>query len=435
MNAVHEASPAWLVVPEAGDHTVADLQAAVRKIALKQLLGFPATAVDAPLRRPLKKVRQVLTDLLRTQPAVVTDALANPDVLTPLLVLDVGERLTGHSATKLLSAALPALLVHLAHRAKRGAVPEALLWDLPLDQVPDATGFRHFVFAPDARGLLVDPLGLEFRLHAGTDVRVPEGAAGLEGLPGVRTERPFHRLHTELPRLQFSLFDSNPLSMFEAHPDKDGNAISLGDQPLERWLRSLREALDMIRLTLPTWFEEAKVSARRFVPVGYLPERHLSASYREAPGVAYLTLCENPMTIAEAIVHEIQHTKANLLSWVDPILHNAHTCWTQSPVRPDLRPLWGVLLAVHAFVPVALMHERLAAMNHPVTTGDRFLRRRLEVLQGNHRGMKGVLENAEPTERGKRLVTEMSALHDRLRSVAPAAPPGLEIDPDILPPG
>jgi HEXXH motif-containing protein len=94
-----------------------------------------------------------------------------------------------------------------------------------------------------------------------------------------------------------------------------------------------------------------------------------------------------------------------------------------------------VLLAVHAFVPVALMHERLAAMNHPVTTGDRFLRRRLEVLQGNHRGMKGVLENAEPTERGKRLVTEMSALHDRLRSVAPAAPPGLEIDPDILPPG
>ena len=222
--------------------------------------------------------------------------------------------------------------------------------------------------------------------------------------------------------------------MFEAHPDKDGNAISLGDQPLEVWLDRFGEALGMIRDTLPGWYDELKGSMRRLVPVGYLPERHLSASYREAPGVAYLTLCEDPMTIAEAIVHETQHTKVNLLSWVDPIVHNAHTCWTESPVRPDLRPLWGVLLAVHAFVPVSMMHKRLADLDHPCTHGERFPRRRHEVLVANRRAMDAVLDNADASDPGRRLIDDMDAVLTMLEEAAPPPPPGMDLDPNLLPP-
>jgi HEXXH motif-containing protein len=375
----------------------------------------------------------VLATILKRQPKLMMDAMGEVDVLTPLLILDVGPQLTDQDPSDLIEAAIPPLLARLAHQSRQ-AIPEAMLWDHPVDHVSDAVGQRLFRFDPPARGVLADPLGLELGLHDETKVRLPKAPAAPESADGLAVERPFRRLHPDLPRLQLSLYDSNPLSMFEAHPDKDGNAISLGDKPMEHWLAALREALDLIKIALPGWFEEVRTSLRRLVPVGYLPERHLSASYREAPGVAYLTLCDNPLTIAEAIVHETQHSKVNLLSWVDPIVTNANTCWTESPVRPDLRPLWGVLLAVHAFVPVAALHHRLAAIDHPVSQTERFPRRRAEVLAGNHHGMVAVLENAEATREGARLIREMNHLHEYLRTSAPPPPPGLDIDPSILPP-
>lgn len=435
MNTAAPTPDAYLVLPRPGETTIADLYKQVRKIALVRLMTHPLGRLSPEVRRALPVVRRVLADIVKAQPALVQEALSSPDVLHPLLIAEVGQELTGQDPDAMFRAAVPPLLAVLAHRARKGAVPETILWDIPLEVLPDPLGHRLFRFAPAAKGLLVDPLGLEITLADDRKVRVPEAPAAVTGVDGVTTERPFHRLHPDLPRLQFAMYDSNPLSMYEAHPEKFGNAISLGDKPLEHWLGAFREALDLIQLTLPTWFEELKTSQRRFVPVGYLPERHLSATYREAPGVAYLTLCDHPLTIAEAIVHETQHTKANLLSFLDPIVRNGMTCWTQSPVRPDLRPLWGVLLAVHAFVPVATLHARLAELDHPITRTDLYLRRRYEVLQGNHRGMTAVLENADATDLGGKMIREMSALHDALRARTPPVPPGLTIDPDILPPG
>ena len=67
----------------------------------------------------------------------------------------------------------------------------------------------------------------------------------------------------------------------------------------------------------------------RVVPVGFHAEQHLSASYREAPGLVYLTLHPSPLTLAEAIIHETQHVKLNALSWLDPISHNGHSEWSK----------------------------------------------------------------------------------------------------------
>ncbi len=424
----------YLVLPQPRDPTVVGLQLKVRKIALRQLLTFPVARLSPRLRRPVTAARRVITTVLKTQPRALMDALGQVDVLTPLLVVDVGPDRVGLEADPLFEAAIPALMAALSHRA-RAVVPETLLWDQPLTHLADASGYRCLRFDPAARGVLLDPLGLEVALHDEYKQRLPRAPEVPEPRQGMSSERPFHSLHKDLPRLQLSTYDSNPLSMFEAHPDKDGNAISLGDRSFGEWQQALHEALELIRVALPSWFEEVRHTMRRLVPVGYLPERHLSASYREAPGVAYLTLCDNPLTIAEAIVHEAQHTKANLLSWVDPIVHNAHTCWTESPVRPDLRPLWGVLLAVHAFVPVAALHHSLAALDHPITHTKRFPRRRAEVLAVNHDGMKAVLDNAEASPLGRRLIDEMNHLHEYLRTSAPPPPPGMEINPEALPPG
>ena len=423
----------FLVLPPAGDKTIRKVYAQLRTVALKQLLTYPVGRLSPPVRRAVSDARRVLKTVLAKHKPLLLEAVSHPDVQTPLLVLDVGPAITGTDPETLLVGALKHLLPILAHLAPKGVVPETILLDLPLDSLPDAVGHRRLTFDPPARGVLVDPLGLELNLDDETKLRLPPGAKLPEAHPSVTADRPFHRLRDDLPRLEFALYDSNPLSMYEAHPDKWGNAISLGEKDLDHWLQAFREALEIIRITLPDWYEELKGSMRRFIPVGYLPERHLSASYREAPGIAYLTLCDTPITIAEAIVHETQHTKINALSWIDPIVRNGLTAWTKSPVRPDLRPLWGVLLAVHAFVPVAAMYDRLEAMEHPLSKTERFPRRRAEILAGNHNGMVAVLDTAEPTPTGKRLIQEMSRLHDHLRSKAPAPPPGMDLGEDVLP--
>jgi len=432
MSAVTDVPEAFLVLPKQGDRTITALNAKVRAIALRRLLRHPTAGMERSLRRVLLDTRRVLAAVGSANKAVLMEAIGHPDVLTPLLVAELG--LEDYEPAGLIGQALPPLMAGLAQLAPKGTVPEALIHDLPLDHLADAWGHRRFTFDPPARGVLLDPLGLEINLADETKVRLARGASMPAEAAGMTLDRPFHPLRQDLPRLELSLYDSNPLSMYEAHPDKEGNAISLGEKSLQDWLDAFGEALDMVKATLPAWYTELRSSMRRLVPVGYLPERHLSASYREAPGVAYLTLCEDPMTIAEAIIHETQHTKVNLLSWVDPIVHNAHTCWTESPVRPDLRPLWGVLLAVHAFVPVSMMHKRLADMGHPCTEGPRFPRRRHEVLVANRRGMDAVLGNADPSGPGRRLIEEMDAVLRMLEEAAPPPPPGLELDPHLLPP-
>ena len=172
--------------------------------------------------------------------------------------------------------------------------------------------------------------------------------------------------------------------------------------------------MGLIEAGIPVWYAELPEALHRIVPVGFEAERHLSASFREAPGVIYMSLHPDPLTMAEAIVHETQHTKLNSMTWLDPILLNGQSHLTVSPIRPDLRPLMGVLMAVHAFVPVAAMHYGLAARDHAITKSPRFHVRRKEVLATNAAGLDTLRKEAEPTEVGARIIGSLVQLHEFL---------------------
>lgn len=217
-----------------------------------------------------------------------------------------------------------------------------------------------------------------------------------------------------LPSAHLALHDTNVLWSEEAHPDKEGNAIDLGGHPVDEWLARIDEALALIEVALPTLFAELRLSLRRIVPVGYEPEMHLSASYVEAPGQIYITLHPNALTMAEAIIHETQHGKLNALSWLDAVLHNGRSEWTTSPVRDDLRPLMGVLLAVHAFVPVAALHASLAQLGHEASHQSRFAARREEVLLSNGEGIRTLHRLGAWSPIGERVFGALGALQDRL---------------------
>jgi len=172
---------------------------------------------------------------------------------------------------------------------------------------------------------------------------------------------------------------------------------------------SLRQTLALIRVGLPALYAEMELALHQIVPVGYDESRHLSASFRENLGTASPPLHPQPMTMVEAVVHEFSHNKLNALFEIDLVLHNAFDPLFASPVRPDPRPLHGVLLAVHAFLAVESLYRALRKLNHPVCKGPGFETRLDSIAAGNRAGLQ-TLENAEPTDAGARLLAELRAL-------------------------
>jgi len=226
----------------------------------------------------------------------------------------------------------------------------------------------------------------------------------------VQTEDPHGPLFVDLGAdVVLCRADDSPLALHEAHPDKDGNRTSLGGRPQSEWVQSLRDALGVIELGLPEFHREIQLALRQLVPVGYDAHKHLSASFRENLGTAYLTLHPQDMTMVEAVVHEFSHNKLNALLELDPLLHNAFSPLFASPVRPDPRPLHGVLLAVHAFMAVEALYRALLELQHPACAAPGFQRRFETIRAGNRDGLK-TLENAEPTPVGAVLLNELREL-------------------------
>ncbi len=206
-----------------------------------------------------------------------------------------------------------------------------------------------------------------------------------------------------------ALADDNPLSAIDAHPDKQSpNSVSLGDRPVVAWTTALQEALAIIGAGMPELRNEMELTLQQIVPTGYDAEKHLSSSYQEAVGSIYLTLHPAPMTMAEAIIHEVSHNKLNALLETDPIVDNTRDSVYASPVRPDARPLHGVLLAVHAFLPVARLYERMLEAGHPLAKAPSFRERFLQIVASNREGTQVILEHARPTPVGKGLLDEIA---------------------------
>lgn len=361
-------------VPEEGSTTARRvLSLALRRLPA-ELLRLPAGLAGraAPALRALQDVARRLA---RESPGALFSVLRRPTVGTLLRVLrqrppdapELALRLAGNALFELaLSGVLPAP-VELAELPPR------------LTSMATRTVARA---APGERGRFE-----RGRVRLGDRVVTAEETGEL--LPVDRG-------------CVLALVDDNPLAMVELHPDKQGNALDLGGHAAGAWIEALRGAFRPIAEELPTLRDEIDLFVQALVPVGFFPERHLSASYQEAVGVVYLSLHPQPLTLTEALIHEASHNKLNALVELDPLLENAFSPLVTSPVRPDPRPLHGVLLAVHAFLPIARLYERLVARG-AAELAPRFER----IRQINREGAQVLREHARPTPVGAALLAEI----------------------------
>ena len=353
-------------LPSPGDDWLSAARQRYLRRSARLLLAWPR-ALPPWLVRPYASAREALGRVLAARPAELYAALALPQVGAPLHAGDLAEALTQ-------------VLVELSRRRAIGR--EGIWWPAPVRRLLCPATGAALELVPERAGMLFN------------DGEIELGAADVWDLRPL-AERSY------LPMREggwLALADNNPLAGIEAHPDKEGNTLSLGTASAGDWLAALDTARALVRAALPALADEHRMLLASVVPVGGPMEKSLSASYREALGVVYLSLHPLPMKMVEALVHELQHTKLNLLTFSDPVLVDGGIGTHASPVRPDPRPLWGVLLAVHAFVPVAELY--LHARGTPAADDARLA----EVVAVNREALDVVMAHAEPTELGRRLL-------------------------------
>jgi HEXXH motif-containing protein len=368
------------------------------------------------LRGPYSGVVELVQRALAIDESLLLHCFASPAVGTPLHCLALRETLPEYGTRIADSAA--AMLPHLLFEmALHGLLEEGAAWDCQAGAPRLASlAIGGAVVPPE------DTTGLVF---SATSVVAAAGGAEVAQLPldddggmraaceapgGFRFEGRYHPVGNVT---HFATVDHNPIAAFEAHPDKSGNAVDLGGRPEGDWIGMLDEAFALVERFLPSTFAEMQLMLQEVVPVGYDSERHLSASYREAIGTMYLTLHPNVMTMTEAIVHEFQHNKLNVASYGAEFLTNAFQPLYPSPIRPDPRPLWGILLAVHAFLPVAELYRRMRESQHPLAADPGFEARLSDIDLKNHEGMEMLRAHAQLTPAGVALFADLEALEQR----------------------
>lgn len=355
-----------------------------------------------------RRVERLLRELGARDPKGLRHVLSSPTVATPLQCAPLAEALPAQRE-RIVAAVREVPARVLLELALRGNLPgdEALEWPAAPSLASPALGVRLEPPA-DATALRFGPRELSAKVGSAwlPPLRLGEGGPG-DAAHGFEVSPAWVRVG-RLGRL--ALGEHNPIASFEAHPDKSGNPVDLGGKSAQQWCAALDEALELIAAHLPELHAEMGSLLVELVPVGYDEVKHLSASYREALGTVYLTLHPQLMTMAEALIHEYQHNKLNLASYALEHLHNAFEPRYRSPVRPDPRPLWGILLAVHAFLPVAALYRAMRAAKHPLTEKGEFERRLRDIDTRNHEGMEMLRAHAQWTPAGSVLWRELDAM-------------------------
>ncbi len=381
-------------------------------------LTLPTDGAASTRRTLTRLLKKLARDALKLPPAS-----HRPGVARALTALQAEIRRFGSQKPAPLYAALRRPHVHVlltcawraladgdhgAARSRAEAFTFQLLAELALDgalgldlEWPGAPPLGHLLSPPRRLALVLDPAA---RVQFGPGGVVVDGRP----IPAAADAAEFEPV---APGVVLALIDSNPISDFEAHPDKDGNQLDLGAAPAGAWGDALGASLALIERWMPELRAEMDLILRQFVPVGTDDDKHLSASYREAIGTVYLTLHPRLMTMAEAVIHEYQHNKLNALFHLDPVMHNAYWPLYPSPVRPDPRPLHGVLLAAHAFVPVAELYRRMLAVDAPETRSGGFHERASQITAKNAEALAVLTEHADTTPAGQQVLDELVALH------------------------
>lgn len=158
--------------------------------------------------------------------------------------------------------------------------------------------------------------------------------------------------------IRLTMTDANPDNQNKNHPDhqESGVGIGWGTMPEPEWLSLYTRSFAILRDISPGLFHELTQMIKKIIPMGVSHRIHNSASYDSCIGhlyMSYPTGIDHPeLAVLEAIIHESNHNKLNLVMKSDILILNTREEVYYSPYRPDTRHIHGIYLGLHALVAV-----------------------------------------------------------------------------------
>ncbi|MFF9275770.1 aKG-HExxH-type peptide beta-hydroxylase [Streptomyces griseosporeus] len=131
--------------------------------------------------------------------------------------------------------------------------------------------------------------------------------------------------------------------------------VRLGAGEVRAWQAGAAAALRLLRVRHPGYAGEVAAGLRALVPLPADADAHRSGSAAERFGGVTLTRPASPLTFAETLVHETQHSKLVAVMHLVDLLDSGagEQPLLYAPWRDDPRPPAGLLHGTYAFLSVA----------------------------------------------------------------------------------
>ena len=227
--------------------------------------------------------------------------------------------------------------------------------------------------------------------------------------------------------IHLTTIDANPDNKNHNHPEHIKNGVGIGWWNIHEdyWLDLYAEAFSLLRRASPDFAHELDRMIHKIIPLGVTKSMHNSASYSTCIGHLYMSYpveIEMPeLAVLEAIIHESNHNKLNLIMKSDPLILNTREEIYYSPYRPDARHIYGIYLWVHALVAVIhlFFHAHVSGiftMNHS------WLEKSMIYHMKNALSFRILRKYAKLTPLGQKILEEMEEVHketiEKIRSIA-----------------
>lgn len=146
----------------------------------------------------------------------------------------------------------------------------------------------------------------------------------------------------------------NPDAEKHTHPEhkKNNVGITFWDKSEREWRELFAGAFDIVKRVSPEFMSEIERVIKKIIPFDVSYKVHNSGSYSDVIWqllMSYPTGMEEPeLALLEAILHEYNHNKLNLILQTETLILNDRQELYYSPYRPDARHIHGIYLGLHA---------------------------------------------------------------------------------------
>ncbi len=124
--------------------------------------------------------------------------------------------------------------------------------------------------------------------------------------------------------------------------------VTVEEQRLTAEIVDYCRAIALTAHLMPPLFQWLRTATQVVIPTRGGTGGFRSGSQANLPGLVYSDLHGGRMQILETLVHETAHNHLYVAEATAPLIDPAHTERYSSPLRPEPRPLRGILLACHA---------------------------------------------------------------------------------------